>query len=155
MLAQPESDFLDMEALSWIEWICEQKGSLNEGGPDLHQVFLEMSSQQMRAVVKATIFAFRLAVSRARTLDELEENQGRRFFRLVSTLLYFVARGNIGFDDDDEPTFFRATGTPPTFEMRKKILGRIRYDHPMHIAIAHDLIEETTSEPSTEGEPVQ
>ena len=86
---------------------------------------------------------------------QLEENHGELFFRLMSTLRDLEARGNIALDDDDEPVFCRPSGEFPNLEMRGKIPGRIRHDHPLHIAIAHDLIEETTSEPSTESEPVQ
>jgi hypothetical protein len=155
MQPSPGLEFLDWEFLRDMEWLCEREGAVREGGPDLHRSFVEMSSKQMQAMVKATISAFRLAFSRACTLDELEENHGKRFSRLISGLLYLVARGNIGFDDDDEPGFLRPTGPPPTHEMRQKILDRIRHDHPMYIAIAHDLIDEVNLEPSTKSDPVQ
>ena len=155
MRLRPGSDLLDWEMLRGMELILEERGDVFEGGPDNHQFFVEMSTQEMRAVVEATISECRLAVKRAFILDELPESHGERFLRLMSALLYLVARGNIAFRENERLVFGSPTGSPPNYEMREKILGRIRHDHPMHIAIAQDLIEEMKSEHSADSEPVQ
>lgn len=155
MHLRPESDLLNWELLRFIERCCKQGGSVTEGGPDHHQFFVEMSDQEMQAVVRAIISGFRLATSRAVTINGLEGRHPERFLGQIRTLLYLVARGNILFNYDEVPMFFMPTGSPPSPEMRDTILARIRHDHPMHIAIANDIIEETTSESSTESEPVQ
>ena len=72
MHLRPESDLLNWELLRFIERICKQRGSVTEGGPDHHRIFVEMNNRGMRAVVKAIISGFRLATSRAVTINGLE-----------------------------------------------------------------------------------
>ena len=155
MHLRPESDLLNLDFLRTIECFCKQSGSVIEGGPDHHRVFVEMSDQEMQAVVKALISSFRLAASRAVTINGLEGYHAKRYLGQIRTLLYLVARGNILFNDDDVPLFFMPTGSPPNPEMRETILARIRHDHPMHIAIAEELRKGTTSKRGTERDPVQ
>jgi len=143
----PESDLLNLELLRTIECYCKQRGSMTRGGPDHHRFFVEMSDREMQAVVEAIISGFRLTASRALTTNGLEGHHAKRFLGNMRTLLYLVARGNILFNDDDVPTFFMPTGSPPNPEMRETIIARIRHDHPMHISIANELLEKRKSDP--------
>ncbi len=65
----------------------------------------------------------------------------------MRTLLYLVAHGNIRHDDDWDPIFYKPTGPPPNPEMRKKILGRLYHDHPMHLDAALKRTEKTRPSP--------
>ena len=65
MRPQPGLEFLDWETLWVVEWLCEENGSINEGGPDLHEDFIHMTRNEMWPLVQATIYAFRGAISRA------------------------------------------------------------------------------------------
>lgn len=141
MHIQPGFEFLDWETLWVVEWLCEKNGSINEGGPDLHEQFVRMSEDDMRGVVRATIYAFRMAIDRACAPGAPEYDGDDEFFRMMRTLLYLAARGNIRYDDDWNPIFYKPTGPPPNPEMRKKILGRLYHDHPMHLDVALELTE--------------
>lgn len=127
-----EGNIINLGFIAHIEDWCEQKGKVNDyAGPEGHREFVDtINDDGMAFFVKTLVQTFNIE----RLLDDRDLKAHDRLCRLLDTLLYLVARGNLVYNVPKLTwVFAKPTAAPPTPEMQQKILARIRDDRDLQL----------------------
>jgi hypothetical protein len=122
---EPGEALINRELVDTIEMFCREKGGVKDVGPESYQMFLDMTEDEMRAVIEAVVQNLWTNLCRLFRREEIGDEEVLAF---PEPYLYLVARGTLGFSDDWAFAFSAPNGPRPTPDMQRRILDRIRAD---------------------------
>ena len=125
---EPGEALINRELVETIEMFCREAGGVKDVGPEFYQLFLDLTEDEMRAVIEAVIENLWTNLYR---FCAREAERDEQVLAYPEPYLYLVARGTLGFSDDGRFAFSAPDGPRPTPDMQRRILARIRADRQL------------------------
>jgi len=135
----PGERLIGPQFIAYFEFKCAEAGLINEIDGTFFDRFPKLSELEMRAFITSSFIAFWTFI---KPMIEDVRTTGHRLEAemFIESALYMAVRGNVRFLTYPCAELCRAVGPRPTPEQQRRILERIRSDHPLQTQALRDLL---------------